>query len=91
MGYLLVEVLSAAGAALSFIAAYWFWVEIQTRPAQPTSFMPLYLPAIGCGAFVWALVEAFGRKPAGSREVMCPFVIGLIASALALLWPQTWR
>ena len=92
--YLLAESVFAAGAALSFLAAYAFWVEVQTRFGTPSSMMPLYAPAAGCIAFLYGLVTLLGQdrqQPPLTRCVVWCFLIGLGATAAGVLCPSLWR
>ncbi|HOB76715.1 MAG TPA: hypothetical protein PKG54_19565 [Phycisphaerae bacterium] len=92
--YLLAEGFFAAGAALSFIAAYSFWVQVQTRPGNPSSEMPLFAPGVGCTAFLYGLVDLLWRdrlEPVMDRKTTWCLLIGLGATLTGFLWPGLWR
>lgn len=92
--YLLAEGFFAAGAALSFMAAYIFWVEVQCRPATPSSMMPLYAPAVGCAAFLWGLIVLVWQnrqQPPLSHSVSWCLRIGLAAMVVDFFCPRLWH
>jgi len=91
---LAVEIVFAAGAALSFAAAYDFWITLKTRPAMPSSYHPLYLAACSCGVFLWGLIHVLRRdrkkSPFDLLAIGC-FATGTAFMVCDLCLPVLWR
>ena len=91
---LVAESVFACGVALSFILAYGFWVESETRWASPTSMWPLYYPALGCAAFSIGLHRVLfkerNEKPWDGVATIC-LATGLVLNALNVMCPSLWR
>ena len=91
---LCLESVFAAFAALSFIQAYTFWVELATRPASPSSLLPLYGPGIAFVLFLWGacdILVSSSDTPVSGRRLQVLFVGGLLLMLWALLSSQLWR
>jgi len=86
--------LFATGAALSFLAAYGSWVEMETRPAIPSSTHGLYLPASACVALLYGLIHVLGKgrnAPLWDALSMTCAVLGVIFIVLGYCLPVLWR
>jgi len=87
--YVSLEILCGVLAALSLGSAHSFWVELQYRPAFPTSMMPLYGPATGCAASLLGLAILLRRQRL--RWAVWCLAIGLIATLAGVLNPYCWE
>jgi hypothetical protein len=91
---LVVDGIFAAGAALSFDAAFSFYVELVTRPGVPSSMMPLYGPAAGSVAFgvglVLSLIKSRQERVWDSSLTLC-LGVGAGATILGVFSGGLWR
>lgn len=93
---LLTEGVFAAGAALSFILAYGFWVELATRSASPNSVVvPLCCPALASLVLARGAIHVLGKAHGSAiwdRKSATYLATGVILAALGIAgMPTLWR